>query len=46
MVTVSAINIDTTTPANSTIDVDYTFLASDGTAISGHYEGTLGIILD
>ena len=45
-VIINAINIDTNVPANSTIDVDYTFLASDGTSITGHYEGTLGIILD
>ncbi|WP_299107813.1 hypothetical protein [uncultured Winogradskyella sp.] len=45
-VTINAINIDYSAPTNSTIDIDYTFLATDGTLISGHYEGTLGIILD
>ncbi|QXP79252.1 MULTISPECIES: hypothetical protein [Winogradskyella] len=45
-VIINAINIDYNTPANSTIDIDYTFLASDSTSITGHYEGTLGIILD
>ncbi len=45
-VIVNAINIDTTTPSNSTIDVDYTFMDTFGTNITGHYEGTLGIILD
>ena len=45
-ITINAINIDNTTPANSTIDVDYTFLDTFGNTITGHYEGTLGIILD
>ena len=46
MVIVNAINIDYSTPSNSTIDLDYTFLDTNGTTITGHYEGTLGIILD
>ncbi len=45
-ITINAINIDTTTPANSTIDIDYTFLDTNGDTITGHYEGALGIILD
>ncbi len=45
-ITVNAINIDTNTPANSTIDVDYIFTDINGIQITGHYEGTLGIILD
>ena len=45
-VTINAINIDSATPANSTIDVDYTFLDTNGVTITGHYTGTLGIILD
>lgn len=45
-ITINAINIDTNTPTNSTIDVDYTFLDTNGNTITGHYEGTLGIILD
>lgn len=45
-ITINAINIDTNTPANSSIDVDYTFKDSLGTIITGHYEGTLGVILD
>ena len=45
-VTINAINIDYTTPANSTIDVDYTFIDTSGIQITGHYTGTLGIILD
>lgn len=45
-VTVNAIHIDNNTPANSTIDVNYTFLNSNGITITGHYEGTLGLILD
>ncbi|HFX17917.1 MAG TPA: hypothetical protein ENK64_02090 [Flavobacteriales bacterium] len=45
-ITINAINIDNNTPANSTIDVDYIFTDTSGTVISGHYEGTLGIILD
>ena len=43
-ITINAINIDTATPTNSTIDVDYTFLDTNGNTITGHYEGTLGII--
>lgn len=46
MVTINAINIDASAPENSTIDIDYTFLATDGTSITGHYDGTLGVILD
>jgi len=45
-ITINAINIDSTTPSNSTIDVDYTFLDTNGITITGHYEGLLGIILD
>ena len=45
-ITINAINIDNNTPTNSTINVDYTFLDTNGDTISGHYEGTLGIILD
>lgn len=45
-ITINAINIDYTTPANSTADVDYTFLNQNGDTITGHYQGTLGIILD
>lgn len=45
-ITINAINIDTNTPSNSTIDVDYTFLDTNGNTITGHYEGTIGIILD
>jgi len=45
-ITVNAINIDSNTPVNSTIDVDYTFLDTNGDTITGHYEGTLGILLD
>jgi len=45
-VTINAINIDYNTPTNSTVDIDYTFLDTDGISIIGHYEGTLGIILD
>jgi hypothetical protein len=45
-ITINAINIDTTTPSNSTINVDYTFLDTNGNTITGHYEGLLGIILD
>ncbi len=44
--TVNAMNIDTTNLANSTIDIDYTFMDQNGALITGHYEGTLGIILD
>ena len=29
-----------------TINVDYEFLTQNGETITGHYEGTIGIILD
>jgi hypothetical protein len=45
-ITINAINIDSNTPSNSTIDVDYTFIDTFGVTITGHYQGTLGIILD
>ena len=45
-ITINAINIDYTTPANSTADVDYTFLDANGNQITGHYQGTLGVIRD
>jgi len=45
-VTINAINIDSNTPANSTIDVDYTFKDLQGNPVVGHYEGKLGVILD
>ncbi len=45
-ITINAINIDYTTPTNSTIDVDYNFIDSAGIQITGHYEGTLGVMLD
>ena len=44
--TINAINIDSITPANSTINVDYSFIDTSGVTITGHYEGTLGVILD
>ncbi len=44
--TINAINIDSNTPANSTIDIDYTFKDLQGNTVVGHYEGKLGIILD
>ena len=44
--TVNAINIDNTTPTNSTIDIDYSFMDQNGDIITGHYQGTLGVILD
>ena len=43
---INAVHIDMATPANSTIDVDYTFMDIQGNQATGHYEGTLGIILD
>ena len=46
MVIINAINIDYSVPTNSTIDVDYSMVDTNGLTITGHYEGTLGIILD
>ena len=44
--TVNAINIDTVNSSLSTIDVDYVYVNHLGETFIGHYEGTLGIILD
>nr|WP_042293011.1 hypothetical protein [Nonlabens ulvanivorans] len=45
-VTINTINIDSTNPSSSTIDVDYTFVNTFGELISGHYDGSLGFIED
>jgi hypothetical protein len=45
-ITVNAINIDSSNPSLSTIDVDYFYVNAAGETFTGHYEGTLGIILD
>ena len=45
-ITINVLNIDIINPQNSTIDVDYTFVKLSGDIIYGHYEGSLGIILD
>lgn len=45
-VTINAINLDSNNPSESTIDVDYSFTNQNGVVITGHYEGTFGVILD
>lgn len=45
-ITINAINLDTSNIANSTINADYRFTNVNGEIITGHYEGTFGIILD
>lgn len=45
-ITINAINLDSNNPAASTIDADYTFMNQNGEIITGHYEGTFGVILD
>jgi len=45
-ITINTINIDSNIPANSTINVTYTFMNTNGDIITGEYEGTLGVILD
>lgn len=45
-ITINAINIDNTNPTDSTINADYTFMNQNGDIITGHYEGTFGVILD
>jgi len=45
-ITINAINLDANNPAASTIDADYTFMNQNGEIITGHYEGTFGVILD
>ncbi len=44
-ITINAYNYDSSTQSG-TINVDYNFLDAGGNAIVGHYEGTLGVILD
>ncbi len=45
-ITINAINLDNTNPTTSTIDANYTFMNQNGEIITGHYEGTFGVILD
>lgn len=45
-ITINTIDIDANNPSASTIDVDYTFMNQNGEVITGHYEGTFGVILD
>jgi hypothetical protein len=45
-ITINSINLDMLTPSNSTINTDYSFMNEDGEVITGHYEGTFGVILD
>lgn len=45
-ITINAINIDSNNIANSTINADYRFMNTNGIVITGHYEGTFGVILD
>ncbi|MDO6596925.1 hypothetical protein Q4512_08355 [Oceanihabitans sp. 2_MG-2023] len=44
--TINAINIDSSNPSLSTIDVDYFYVNAVGETFTGHYEGTLGVIFD
>lgn len=45
-ITINAINLNTSNIANSTINADYRFTNVNGEVITGHYEGTFGIIMD
>lgn len=45
-ITINAMSLDFSNPENSTLDVDYTLMNTNGEIISGHYEGTFGVILD
>lgn len=45
-ITINAMNLDFANPQNSTLDIDYSFMNTDGEVITGHYEGTFGVILD
>lgn len=44
--TINAINLDFANPQNSSLDVDYSFMNTNGETITGHYEGSFGVILD
>lgn len=45
-ITINAMNLDSANQQNSTLDVDYSFMNTNGEIITGHYEGTFGVILD
>ena len=45
-ITINTINLNNSNPSASTIDADYTFMNQNGDIITGHYEGTFGVILD
>ena len=45
-ITINTIDLDANNASASTIDVDYTFMNQNGEVITGHYEGTFGVILD
>lgn len=45
-ITINTLNLDFANPQNSTLNVDYTFMNTAGEVITGHYEGTFGVILD
>jgi len=45
-ITINTINLDANNPENSTINIDYSMMNQNGEIITGHYEGTFGIILD
>lgn len=44
-ITINAYSFDSSTQTG-TIDVDYTYLDTIGNTITGHYEGSLGVLLD
>ncbi|WP_340155149.1 hypothetical protein [uncultured Winogradskyella sp.] len=46
LLTVNAININSTNPSQSTINVDYVYVNNLGEIFTGHYEGTLGVFQD
>lgn len=45
-ITINQLDIDVFVPENSYLDAEYTFINQNGETITGHYKGSLGIILD
>lgn len=45
-VTINNLNLDANNPQNSTIDISYSMMNTDGEIITGQYQGTFGIIQD
>jgi hypothetical protein len=45
-ITINQLNIDALAPENNFLDAEYSFMNQNGETITGHYKGSLGLILD